>query len=152
MMSHQQKGFGLIEVMITVAIVGILLGIAYPSYRSFIVSSNRAEVQSTLEAMASAMERFRTDNNTYLGAETGGFPSAPATTVFPSQAPIDSSDKVYNLLIQAATGSTYTLRAEPITGAGQDGDGFLEITSSGLKRWDKDNSGTIGTGENTWED
>lgn len=153
MMKKSVQGFGLIEVMITVAIIGILLAVAYPSYQSHIIKGNRSDVQSTLEAMATAMERYRTDNNTYLGARvTTGSPSAPVSTVFPAQAPIDSNDKVYNLIVQAVSGSAYTLRAVPIAGTVQDGNGYLEITSTGLRRWDKDNNNAIDAGENTWQD
>lgn len=149
----EQRGFGLIELLITVAIIGILAAVGYPSYQSYIRDGHRAEVQSTLQAMATAMERYRTDNNSYLGAQNGGsFPAAPSSTVFPSQAPIDTNDKVYNLYIQAATGKSYTLRATPISGTVQDGNGFLELTSTGIQRWDKDNNGSIGSGENTWQD
>lgn len=148
-----QQGFGLLELMITVAIIGIIVGIAYPSYRDHIVSSNRADVQGTLETMATAMERYRSDNSTYVGARTtAGAASAPNTTVFPSQAPIDSNDKTYNLIIQAEDTGSYTLRATPIAGGPQDGDGYLELTSTGIKRWDKDNSGGTSASENTWDD
>lgn len=148
-----QRGFGLIEVMITVAIIGILLAIVYPSYQSHIINSHRAEVQSTLEGMATAMERYRSDNSTYVGARTNaGAASAPNVTVFPSQAPIDSNKKVYNLIIQTETTGSYTLRATPIAGTVQDGNGYLELTSTGIKRWDKDDSDSTSASENTWQD
>lgn len=150
MKDKHQGGFGLIEVMVTVAIIGILLAIAYPSYQSHIINSHRAEVESTLEAMATAMERYRGENSTYAGARGAG--NIPNSNVFPSQAPIDSSDKVYNLTIPAEAERSYTLRATPIAGTVQDGNGYLELTSTGIKRWDKDNSGSTSASENTWQD
>lgn len=152
-MTKNQQGFTLIEVMIAVVIIGILMAVAYPSYQAHIIESHRKEVQGTLEAMATAMERYRTDNNTYLGSRTASAAaSAPITTVFPSQAPLDTGDKVYNLIIQDLSASSYTLRAAPIAGSVQDGNGYLELTSTGIKRWDKDDSGGIGGGETTWQD
>jgi type IV pilus assembly protein PilE len=51
------KGFTLIEVMIVVAIVGILAAVAYPSYQDHVRKSRRAEAQSALMGLAAAMER-----------------------------------------------------------------------------------------------
>ncbi|MEH6824770.1 MAG: type IV pilin protein [Motiliproteus sp.] len=151
--SQEQAGFTLIELMITVAIAGILMAIAYPSYQQYLIDSRRTDARNALLAFATTMERYRSDNNSYDNAHTGtGYPNPPKSTVFPSQTPIDSSDKLYNLTLQAADNSGYTLRATPMTGTGQDGDGFQELTSVGIKRWDKDNNGSIGTGESTWAD
>lgn len=52
------KGFTLIELMITVAIVGILGAIAYPSYTQYVLRSNRAEAKSALQHFAAKEERF----------------------------------------------------------------------------------------------
>ena len=149
--SQQQAGFTLIEVMITVVIASILMAIAYPSYQQYLVDSRRTDAQNALLAFATTMERYRSDNNSYDNAHSGtGYPNPPKTTVFPSQTPIDSSDKFYNLTLQAADNNGYTLRATPISGTGQAGDGYQELTSLGIKRWDKNDNGTIDTGESTW--
>tara|TARA_R110002095_G_scaffold20247_3_gene22612 strand:- start:1273 stop:1797 length:525 start_codon:yes stop_codon:yes gene_type:complete len=148
---QKQAGFTLIEIMITVAIASILMAIAYPSYQQYLIDSRRSDTQNTLLAFATTMERYRSDNNSYDNAHSGtGYPNPPKTTVFPSQTPIDSSDKFYNLTLQSANNSGYTLRATPISGTTQAGNGYLELTSVGIKRWDKDNDGLIGTGESTW--
>ena len=54
------KGFTLIELMIAVAIVGILAGIAYPSYQDSVRKSRRADAQGALLGFANAMERYFT--------------------------------------------------------------------------------------------
>ncbi len=146
-----QAGFTLIEIMITVAIAAILMAIAYPNYQQYLVESRRTDAQNALLAFATSMERYHSDNNSYANAHSGtGYPNPPKTTLFPSQTPIDSSAKFYNLTLQAADNSSYTLRATPITGSGQQGDGYLELTSIGIKRWDKDDNGAISTEETTW--
>ena len=66
------KGFTLIELMIAVAIVGILAGIAYPSYQDSVRKSRRADAKGALLGFANAMERYFTENNSYLGAGAGG--------------------------------------------------------------------------------
>ena len=58
-------GFSLIELMVAVAIVGILAGIAYPSYQEYVGRSNRAEAQYELMLMANRMEQFFLDNRAY---------------------------------------------------------------------------------------
>ncbi len=64
----KQTGFTLIEVMITVAIVGVLAAIAYPSYQSHVVKTRRAAAKSCLMELAQWMERYYTTNMSYAGA------------------------------------------------------------------------------------
>lgn len=60
-----ERGFTLIELMITVAVVGILAAIAYPSYQEYILRSRRAEAQSLLGEAAARQERWRAQNGSY---------------------------------------------------------------------------------------
>ena len=64
-MKHTQPGFTLIELMITVAIVGILASIAYPSYQDSVMKSRRADVKGVLLGLTNAMERRFTETNSY---------------------------------------------------------------------------------------
>lgn len=63
-----QAGFTLIEVMITVAIVGILAAVAYPSYRDYVVRGSLADATNGLSAVRAQMERHYLDNRTYATA------------------------------------------------------------------------------------
>lgn len=126
-------GFTLIELMIVVAIIGIIAAIAYPSYQSQVDRTRRVDGQGALMEMAAAMERHFAGNNSYLEAATGGA-NTGAPAIFPTEAPLSGDTKYYDLTIQAATATTYTLRATP-KGA-QAGDGVLELDSTGVKRWD----------------
>ena len=148
------NGFTLIELMVVVAIIGLLASIAYPNYQDSVIRSRRADAKGALLGFANAMERYFTENNTYLGA--GGTAGTPANTgsprVFSTQSPIDGTTAYYALIIQAATQTTYNLRATPVVGTSQASDGILEINNTEAKgRWDSDNSGTIGVGEETWD-
>lgn len=144
-----QRAFTLIELMIVVAIIAIIAAVAYPAYTQHIIKARRSDAEGALLNFANAMERYYTENGTYLGAASGGG-NTGAPKVFATQAPVDGSSKVYNLTINAATATTYTLRATPIGGSAQDGDGFLQVTQTGARAWDKDNDGSIGSGENSW--
>lgn len=148
-LQKKQQGFTLMELMIVVAIIGILTAIAYPSYQDQLNSSRRSDAQGALTGFASAMERHFTANNSYLGAGVAGADTG-APAIYASQSPLDGTSKYYNLTIQAGiTSTSYTLRATPING--QVGNGLMELLSTGQKRWDKNNSGDAsGTGENNW--
>lgn len=60
------NGFHLIELMISITILGILFSIAIPSYFSYIIKSHRLEAQTTLLKLATAMERYHIEHNSYL--------------------------------------------------------------------------------------
>lgn len=82
MMGRTHRGFTLIEVMIVVAIVGILAAIAYPSYRDQVRRSNRTDAYNALLAIANAQEKFYMDNNSYTAdmAQLAGFNADPDTS------------------------------------------------------------------------
>ncbi|THU05242.1 type IV pilin protein [Lampropedia puyangensis] len=64
-MRNDEQGFTLIELMIVVAVVGILAAIAYPSYLEYVLRSRRAEGQAFLNEAAARMERYRAQNGIY---------------------------------------------------------------------------------------
>lgn len=142
-MKTKTRGFTLIELMIAVAIVGLLAAVAVPSYLSYVRQGKRAEAQGALVTFANAMEQWRLQNGSYCDAGgTGGTSSCGAATndtgsptIFSTTVPINvastSSAKTYDLTISAISATTYTLTATA-TG-GQTDDGNLVLTSTGTK-------------------
>ncbi len=129
---NKQTGFTLIELMIVVGVIAILATIAYPAYQEQVRKTRRADCAGALVGLANAMERHFTTNSTYQqaaadNADTG----APA--IYATQCPVDGGTATYNLTIQSASASTFTVAAAP-TGA-QTGDkcGTLTLTNTGLK-------------------
>ncbi|MGH8551526.1 MAG: type IV pilin protein [Methylococcales bacterium] len=144
MKTPKQRGFTLLELMVTVAIVGILAGVAYPAYQGQIRATRRADAQADLLQLASFMERFFTENSRYDRDMAG------ANVVLPfSRSPQSGSTIAYNLALNAVDQTSYTLRATPANV--QAGDGYLELLDTGVRGWDTDNNNVIGTGESDWE-
>jgi type IV pilus assembly protein PilE len=73
----KQNGFTLIELMIVVAIIGVLASIALPAYNGYILKSTLAEATSGLANTRIRMEQYFQDNRTYAGADGAGLPCAP---------------------------------------------------------------------------
>jgi type IV pilus assembly protein PilE len=70
MLLGKQSGFTLIEVLITVAIIGILSAVAYPSYTDYVTQSNRTEAKRELARVANKMEQYYVDHRTYTNDMT----------------------------------------------------------------------------------
>jgi len=141
-MMKNTTGFTLIELMITVAIVGILASIALPSYQSSVMRSRRVDAEGALVNFANAMERYFTANNTYCdAADTTGTTASgcggsgndigkPATTVYSIPSTTTSS---YTITISAVTPTTYTLSAARAGAQANDKCGTLTLTNTGAK-------------------
>ena len=64
---QQTRGMTLLELMIVVAVVGILAAIAYPSYMDSVLKGRRAEARVAITQLLQQQERYMTQHNTYLG-------------------------------------------------------------------------------------
>lgn len=124
-----KNGFTLIELMIAVAIVGILAAIAYPTFSEHLYKSRRSDGQAALLNLATYMEHYYTENNSYTGATltVGG----TAGTLGVSNTSVDG---YYTLTISSLTATSYTLTATPTgTQAGDTTCTTLTLTNTNVK-------------------
>ena len=97
MKNTANHGFTLIELMIVVAIIGILASIAYPSYRDSVLKGRRAEARTAIAELMQQQERYMTQNNTYYAfTNTSGVPD-PADAPFKTFSGQSSSNPAYLL-------------------------------------------------------
>ena len=113
-MKNKCSGFTLVELMIVVAIIGILASVAYPSYVHYVKKGQCADGLDSLLFLAGRMEEFYLNNDTYAGATV-----ANAT----------SSEGLYTLSITAQTAFLYTLQAAPVDTA------QFTLTLDSLGQW-----------------
>lgn len=82
MNTYKHQGFTLIELMIVVAVIGILAAVAYPAYTDSVLKGRRAQGRTALAELLQQQERYMTQNNCYLGFTTNASftatPSAPS--------------------------------------------------------------------------
>jgi len=105
-MKQKTKGFTLLELMMVVAIIGLLAAVGYPAYTSAVKKGERADAIDSLLSLASRMEEYYMNNDTYDGATVT---AAGDGTVGSNK----TSDDLYTLSITSATAYAYTLTATP---------------------------------------
>lgn len=133
---RSHRGFSLIELMIGIFILSIISAIAIPSYQASIRKGYRTEAMAALEEMSQTMERYYSENLTYLGAAAGGANTGtPANTLYSNAIVPRANDAIpaYRLTIQTATLNSYTLRATPENRQLKDPCGILTINHLGAR-------------------
>ena len=129
---RRARGFTMVELLITMAIIGILVAVGYPSYQNHLRKGARATAQAEMLKVADRQAAYLLDARTYaIGAA--------ALTALNITLPAEVSTK-YTVTVTAADGSdtpstppSYTIKATPPTSSAQYPDGELTLTHTGVK-------------------
>lgn len=121
------RAFTLIELLIVVAIIGVLAAIAIPSYTNYMIRARRADAKTALEQLRAAQEMRRSEKGSFSTSlaelqTTYGVPTVAGPPGTPD----------YAILLNSATATGFLARANP-TSSRQITDGSLFIDSNGTK-------------------
>lgn len=141
---RKQRGFTLIELMITVAVVGILASIAYPSYADYIRRGRKNEAKAALQQVALWMERAATANGIY-----------PVTSDTTQKTAMDkvltqNSTNYYTLSFSSSDTSSFALQAVPQGGQALDKCKTLTLNQAGLLGANGKTQGASGYDPDCW--
>ena len=123
--ARTQRGVTLIELMVVVAILGIIASVAFPAYTKYIVKAHRGAAQSYMMDLASRQGEMLASSHSYADKTEllGILPPPPAV----------SKNYVIDIPTPGTAPPTFMITATPVVGGKQAGDGVLKIDYAGVK-------------------
>jgi len=117
----KSQGYTLFEIMIVVAIIGVVASIAYPSYQGYLSDTYRAQAAADLKACGMALERFYSNDFSYIGADTN--------TICNTNSPTEGAAQ-YVITYENLTATVFSIRATPV-GESCSGDNCIQLDQTG---------------------
>lgn len=130
MRSDTQRGVTLIELMVVVVVIAILASIAVPSYRAYMIRTQRSEATSALLQLQAAQEKFYLQNNSYTDQVAAAPPAGLGLLARTERGLYDIA------VVLGAGGQSYTATASPVAGESQADDTQctqLSVTDTGVR-------------------
>lgn len=132
MTARKQDGFTLIELMVVVAIVGILAMIAYPSYEEQMLKTRRSDAEVALTQITNEEEQFFSNHNYYTASILA---SQPTNNLGYGTATSPKGYYSLNIWLSPTFPNRYVAIAAPLASGPQNGDGTFYLASNGVKQY-----------------
>lgn len=130
------RGFSLTELLIVLAIIGILAGIAMPSYQDYVTKATRNAAKGVVLDLAQMEERYLSNNGLFLAvpAPTAGPPAVCQAAPWLNYSGSDCATRKYDVAVAVDNATmTYTITATPANGFLDATCGTLTMLSNGQK-------------------
>lgn len=158
---RSERGMTLIELMVVVAIVGILASIAYSSYQNQMFKTRRTDATAAMLEIANRLEKFYGTCASFTVNLAKPMPgNCTATADIGINYPTVSANGYYSLSVIDGTpadgnavntiSANYIVVATPVAGQAQAADGVFRLTSEGRRQHDTNRDGTFASSENKW--
>jgi type IV pilus assembly protein PilE len=131
----KQQGFTLVEMLVVVAIIGIIAAVAMPAYQEHVDNARRAQAKGALVAFATRIERHYAETGSYEMDSDGAKMTADSLfySAIPQGASGDDRDYILSIDDSGTDDETYLIKA---TANGvMSGDGDFTLSSTGEKTW-----------------
>lgn len=139
MVRNRTRGFTLLEIMIVVAIVGILAAIVLPSYQEQVRKSNRSAAQQFMLDVATKEQQILMDSRSYVAVANGNFGNKPSDTGpgvgIPQPAATAGKYTFAVAVVNTATPPTFTITATAVNSQAVDGNLTLDQSGAKTGKW-----------------
>lgn len=149
--AKRSAGFTLMELMIVVAIIGILAAIAFPAYQQYVIRTNRADVQAELLQIAQRIESYKLVRGSYAGVLLST-PSIYGAEVFPKTGQALYTISLVTTNSDAGLAADFILSATPSDSSVQKGNGIVRLNALGHKCWKKESATCDLSANSSWSE